>query len=89
MQVKFPKDALALSDLKTNPEKVIGRMQDTHNPIVLTCRGRGVAVLQGIEGYEKAAEELRFAKSVVKGLVDVCEGNIVSLESARKRLGIK
>lgn len=89
MQVKFSKDAVPLSDLKTNPEKVIGRMQDIHRPVILTSLGRGVAVLQGIDGYEKTREELRFAKSVVKGLVDVSEGNIVSLESAKKMLGIK
>ena len=89
MQVKFSEDVVPLSDLKINPGKVIGRAQDTHRPILLTSRGRGVAVVQGLEDYERAAEELQFVKAVVQGLVDVREGNTVSLEDARKTLGIR
>ena len=89
MQVKFSEDVIPLSDLKINPGKVVGRAQDTHRPILLTSRGRGVAVVQGLEDYERAAEEMRFVKAVAQGLMDVREGNTVSLEDARKSLGIK
>lgn len=89
MQVKFSEDVIPLSDLKINPGKVVGRAQETHRPILLTSRGRGVAVVQGLEDYERTAEELRFVKAVVQGLMDVREGNTVSLEDARKTLGIK
>jgi hypothetical protein len=41
------------------------------------------------EDYERTAEELRFVKAVAQGLVDVREGNTVSLDDARKALGIK
>lgn len=89
MQVKFSEDVVPLSDLKVNPGKVVGRAQDTHRPILLTSRGRGIAVVQGLEDYERTAEELRFVKAVVQGLVDVREGNTLSLDDARKALGIK
>jgi len=89
MQVKFSEDVIPLSDLKINPGKVVGRAQDTHRPILLTSRGRGVAVVQGLEDYEKTAEELRFVKAVAQGLIDTREGNTVSLEDVRKTLGIK
>ena len=89
MQVKFSEDVIPLSDLKINPGKVVGRAQDTHRPILLTSRGRGVAVVQGLEDYERTAEELRFVKAVAHGLMDVREGNNVSLEDARKSLGIE
>ncbi|MCK7546234.1 type II toxin-antitoxin system Phd/YefM family antitoxin [Marinobacter bryozoorum] len=89
MQVKFSEDVIPLSDLKINPGKVVGRAQDTHRPILLTSRGRGIAVVQGLEDYERTAEELRFVKAVAQGLMDVREGNTVSLEEARKSLGIK
>jgi hypothetical protein len=45
--------------------------------------------VQGLEDYERTAEELRFVKAVAQGLMDVREGNTVSLEDARKTLGIK
>ncbi|MGD9659845.1 MAG: type II toxin-antitoxin system Phd/YefM family antitoxin [Porticoccaceae bacterium] len=89
MQVKFSEDVIPLSELKINPGKIVGRAQDTHRPILLTSRGRGIAVVQGLEDYERTAEELRFVKAVAEGLVDVREGNTVSLEEAKKTLGIK
>lgn len=89
MQVKFSEDVVPLSDLKINPGKVVGRAQDTHRPILLTSRGRGIAVVQGLEDYERTAEELRFVKAVAQGLMDVREGSTVSLEDAKKTLGIK
>lgn len=89
MRVKFSEDVIPLSDMKVNPGKVAGRAQDTHRPILLTSRGRGIAVVQGLEDYEKTAEELRFVKAVVQGLMDVREDNTASLEDAKKILGIK
>ncbi|WP_430456948.1 type II toxin-antitoxin system Phd/YefM family antitoxin [Rheinheimera sp.] len=89
MQVKFSEDVIPLSDLKINPGKVVSRAQDTHRPILLTSRGRGIAVVQGLEDYERTAEELQFVKAVAQGLLDVREGNTVSLEDAKKVLGIE
>ena len=89
MHIKFSEDVIPLSDLKINPGKVVSRAQDTHRPILLTSRGRGIAVVQGLEDYEKTAEELRFVKAVARGLMDARDGNTVSLEEARETLGIE
>lgn len=89
METKFSEDVIPLTDLKINPGKVVSRAQDTHRPILLTSRGRGIAVVQGLEDYERTAEELRFVKAVALGLMDAREGNTVSLEEAKKTLGIK
>ncbi|MFN3712325.1 MAG: type II toxin-antitoxin system Phd/YefM family antitoxin [Alcanivoracaceae bacterium] len=89
MHIKFSEDVIPLSDLKVNPGKVVNRAQETHRPILLTSRGRGIAVVQGLEDYENAAEELRFVKAVVQGLMDVRDGNTVSLDEARKALDIE
>lgn len=88
MQTKFSQDVVPLSDLKVNPGKVVNRANDTHRPILLTSRGRGVAVVQGLEDYEKTAEELHFVKAVAQGLTDIREGNTVTLEEAKKILGV-
>jgi prevent-host-death family protein len=87
MPTKFSEDVVPLSDLKVNPGKIILRTNDTHRPILLTSRGRGVAVVQSLEDYEKTAEELRFIKAVAKGLADVREGRTVTLDKAREILG--
>jgi len=88
MQAKFSEDVIPLSDLKVNPGKVVGRTNDTHRPILLTSRGRGIAVVQGLEDYEKGAEELRFVKAVAKGLADIREGKTVTLAETKKILGV-
>jgi prevent-host-death family protein len=87
MQTKFSEDIVPLSDLKVNPGKIVNRVNNTHRPVLLTSRGRGVAVVQGLEDYEKTAEELRFIKAIAHGLTDIREGNTVTLAEAKKILG--
>lgn len=85
---KFSEDVVPLSDLKINPGRVVSQVDKTHRPVLLTSRGRGVAVVQSIRDFEADAEERAFLKAVVQGLVDIEEGRTVSLADARKRLGL-
>ncbi|VAW66926.1 Prevent host death protein, Phd antitoxin [hydrothermal vent metagenome] len=89
MSIKFSQDVVPLSDLKVNPGKIISRTQDTHRPVLLTSRGRGVAVVQGLEEYEKHEEERAFMKAVTQGLMEIKEGREQSLEDVKNKLGIK
>lgn len=89
MQTKFSEDVISLSDLKVNPGKVINHANDSHRPILLTSRGRGVAVVQGLEEFEKNGEELAFVKAIAQGLMDIEKGKTRSLKNAKKRLGLK
>ncbi len=88
MQIKFSEDVIPLSDLKVNPGKVVNRAKDTHRPILLTSRGRGIAVVQGLDEYEKNEEEREFMKAVARGLMDVREGNELELGEVKKKLGV-
>ncbi|HEX9024432.1 MAG TPA: type II toxin-antitoxin system Phd/YefM family antitoxin [Geobacteraceae bacterium] len=85
---KFSEDVVPLSDLKVNPGRVVNQVDRTHRPVLLTSRGRGVAVVQSVKDYETEAEERDFLKAVVQGLVDVEQGRTVSLAEAKKRLGL-
>ncbi len=89
METKFSEDVIPLSDLKVNPGKVVSRVNDTRRPVLLTSRGRGVAVVQCLDDYEKTADELKFVKAVAQGLADIREGNTVTLAEAKKILGAK
>lgn len=88
MQTKFSEDVIPLSDLKVNPGKVVNHARDTRRPVLLTSRGRGVAVVQGLDEYEKNEEELAFVKAVAQGLLEIQEGKAMDLLDAKKRLGI-
>jgi len=88
MHAKFPEDVVPLSDLKVNPGRIVKQTKDTRRPVLLTSRGRGIAVVQGLEEYEKNAEELAFVKAIAQGLMDIKEGNSIYLKDAKKSLGI-
>jgi len=88
MRVKFSEDVVPLTDLKVNPGRVIKQVNEAHRPLLLTSRGRGVAVVQSITDYELAEEERAFMRAVVEGLADLDAGREVSLAEARNRLGL-
>ncbi len=89
MQTKFSEDIIPLTDLKVNPGKVVNHAKDTHRPVLLTSRGRGVAVMQGLDEYEKNEEEREFMKAIAAGLMDIREGKELELDEVKKKLGIE
>ena len=89
MYTKFSEDVISLSDLKVNPGKVINHTKDSHRPVLLTSRGRGVAVVQDLEEYERKEEELAFVKAISQGLMDIKEGKTLDLNDVKKRLGLQ
>ena len=89
MSTKFSEDVVPLTDLKVNPGRVVRHAADAHRPVLLTSRGRGVAVVQSVSDYEKAEEERVFMRAVVAGLADLESGREVSLNDAKARLGLK
>ncbi len=88
MAIKFSEDVVPLTDLKINPGKVVRHVAEVHRPVLLTNRGRGVAIVQSITDYEAAEEERAFMRAVVTGLADVDTGRTLSLEEAKDRLGL-
>lgn len=88
MEMKFSEDIVPVTDLKANPGKIIRQVQEAHRPVVLTSRGRGVAVVQALGDFEADSEERAFMKAIVKGMVDLEEGRELSLEDAKKHLNI-
>ena len=88
MKPKFSEDVIPLSDLKINPGKIVNRAKDTHRPILLTSRGRGIAVVQGLDEYEKIAEENEFMKAIAQGLLEIREEKQLDLREVKSKLGL-
>jgi prevent-host-death family protein len=86
--VKFSEDVIPLGSLKINPGRIVSQLDATHRPVLLTNRGRGVAVMQSLSDFEARAEEQAFMKAVLQGFADIEEGRTVSLADAKKRLGL-
>jgi prevent-host-death family protein len=89
MAVKFSEDIVPISDLKVNPGRIVRQVADTHRPVVLTSRGRGVAVLRSLQDHETEVAEKDFMRAVVQGMADLEEGRQLSLAQVKKRLGMK
>jgi prevent-host-death family protein len=88
MSVRFSEDVVPLTDLKVNPGRVVRQATEAHRPVLLTSRGRGVAVVQSVADFERDADDRDFMRAVVAGLADLDSGREVSLAEAKSRLGL-
>lgn len=88
MEIKFSEDIVPLTDLKANPGRLVKHVAQSHRPVLLTSRGRGVAVVQSVAEFESAQEELAFMRAVVDGLCDLESGRELSLREVKDRLGL-
>jgi prevent-host-death family protein len=84
----FSEDVVPLSDLKANPGRVVHQVDQTHRPVLLTSRGRGVAVVQALNEFEAEAEERSFLRGVVEGIMDLEAGRELDLAQVKQRLGL-
>ena len=88
MGIKFSKDVVPLTDLKLSPGRVVRHASETHRPVLLTSRGRGVAVVQSVTDFEAAEDEREFLRAVVAGISDLEAGREVPLNEVKERLGL-
>lgn len=86
--VKYSEDIVPISDLKMNPGRIVNQVDKTSRPVLLTSRGRGIAVVQSLKDYEAQSEEQAFLRGVVQGLMDLEEGREMNLEDVKKRLDL-
>ncbi|HEY5249336.1 MAG TPA: type II toxin-antitoxin system Phd/YefM family antitoxin [Dermatophilaceae bacterium] len=85
---KFSEDVVPLTAMKVNPGRVVHQVDETRRPVLLTSRGRGVAVVQALADFEAESEEREFLRDVVRGLMDLEEGRETDLAAVRQRLGL-
>ena len=86
--IKYSEDVVPISDLKINPGRIIDQVDKTHRPVLVTSRGRGVAIIESLKDYEAKAEERAFLRGVVRGLMDIEEGKEISLADVKKHFGM-
>ena len=89
METRFSEDVVPLTDLKTNPGRIVRHAAEAGRPVLLTRRGRGVAVVQSVAEYESDAEERAFMRAVISGLADIEAGRELSWSEAKTRLGLE
>ena len=88
MATKFSEDIVPLTDLKVNPGKVVRHTVESRRPVLLTSRGRGVAVVQSLKDYEASEEERAFMRAVVDGLAEDDAGQTQDISEVKRTLGL-
>ena len=89
MTIRFSEDIVPLTDLKANPGRVVKQVAESRRPVLLTSRGRGVAVVQSVAEFDAAEEARAFMRAVVAGLSDLEEGRELAFRDVRARLGVR
>lgn len=88
MVAKFSEHAVPLSEMKTDPGRIVKHAEKAHRPVLLTSRGHGVAVVQAVGDYEAVQEERSFMRAVVAGLDDLQAGRDAPLAEVKAKLGL-
>ena len=58
---------LPVSDLRQDAAKVLKKLRESNEPIVITQRGRAAAVMIGVEAYEKSEHDKELLHLLAKG----------------------
>lgn len=79
---RFSEDVKQVSELKSKSAEIIGQVRRNRRPVLLTRRGRGVAVLLDVDEYERLVERQSFVEAVEAGAKAVADGDLHPHEEA-------
>ncbi len=89
--LKVSEDLRPLTDLKVEAGDIVGQVERTGRPVVLTRHGRGVAVILSISAFEEMQERLASAelqRALDEGEADVRAGRLIGHDDiVRKHAG--
>lgn len=81
--MKIP-SIIPVTDLRQDAAAVLKKLQDSADPLVVTQRGRAIAVIQSVEAYEKSEHERELLRVLAVGEKEIAEGEGHSLSSVMK-----
>ena len=79
---RFSEDVRSVSDLKIRAAEIVAQVQRSRRPVLLTRRGRGVAVVVDLEEYERLVDRARFVEAVEEGARAAAEGDLHTNDEA-------
>jgi prevent-host-death family protein len=83
---RFSEDVRSVTDLKLRAAEVVEQARRTRRPILITRRGRGVAILLDLEEYERLADRVAFIEAVEEGIRAARAGDLHPNAEAMKIL---
>lgn len=85
-RVRVDEDIRPLSEFRAGVAKFVKQIHETRRPMVLTQRGRGVAVLVDVQEYEKMQERLEVLEEVYCAEEQIANGAGISHEDAKSHI---
>lgn len=67
-------EIVPVSDLRQEAAAVLQRLRQSHDPVVVTQRGRAAAVLLSIEEYERRERNLEILSLLARGEKEIDSG---------------
>ena len=72
---------IPVSDLRQDAAKVLKRVKDSREPVVITQRGRAAAVMLSVEAFEQSERDRELLRLLVKGEREIGAGEGHDLDS--------
>jgi len=85
-RLHFDQDIQPLSDFRASVASFIRQVNETRRPIVITQRGKGVAVVVDVAEYESMQEKIELLEEVQKAEAQLSVGLGVSSSDAREQI---
>jgi prevent-host-death family protein len=80
MMAKVP-EIIPVSDLRKNAAGVLKRVRKSHDPLIVTQRGRAAAVMLSVKSYEQVDRERQILRQLLRGEREIASGDGYDLES--------
>jgi len=79
--MNFRDDIRPISYIKTNAADMLKRVNETHNPIIITQNGEAKAVLLDTESYQSMINSIGILKALSQSENDITEKNLYTQEN--------
>jgi prevent-host-death family protein len=67
-------DIIPVTDLRQDAAAVLKRVQTSHQPLVITQRGRAAAIMLSVDAYERGEQERQLLRLLVRGEQEIMAG---------------
>jgi antitoxin YefM len=84
--MKFDEDIRPLSEFRAGVASFVKQVTETGRPLVLTQRGRGVAVVLDVHEFEAMRERLALLEDISSAEAQLARGEGVPHEQAKARI---
>jgi len=85
-RLHFDQDIQPLSDFRAGAASFIRQVNETRRPIVITQRGKGVAVVMDVAEYEAMQEKIELLEELQKSEFQLSSGLGISNSDARAQI---